>query len=143
MCPKDDGPEYGFFGWSSMLFCCGVGASLILYGTTEWVDYYLKPPFGAEPRSSEAIAWASSYGMFHWGIIGWAIYCFPGVAVGYSYYNRNSGSLKTSTGCESVLGNKKLAKLIDSHPQWSAQQLLNSFQLSKISLLLSPACCYA
>ena len=79
---KDDEPEYGFFGWSSMLFCCGVGASLILYGTTEWVDYYLKPPFGAEPRSNEAIAWASSYGMFHWGIIGWAIYCFPGVAVG-------------------------------------------------------------
>ena len=110
---KDDEPEYGFFGWSSMLFCCGVGASLILYGTTEWVDYYLKPPFGAEPRSNEAIAWASSYGMFHWGIIGWSIYCFPGVAVGYSYYNRNSGSLKTSTGCESVLGNQKLAKLID------------------------------
>ena len=27
---KDDQPEYGFFGWSSMLFCCGVGASLIL-----------------------------------------------------------------------------------------------------------------
>ncbi|MBT5216508.1 MAG: BCCT family transporter, partial [Gammaproteobacteria bacterium] len=108
---KDEKPEYATFGWASMLFCSGIGASLVLYGTTEWVDYYLKPPFGAEPRSSEAIAWASTYGMFHWGIIGWAIYCFPAVAVGYSYHVRNSGSLKTSTGCESILGGKKNRKL--------------------------------
>jgi BCCT family betaine/carnitine transporter len=113
---EDEKPEYGNFGWASMLFCCGIGASLVLYGTTEWVDYYLKPPFGAEPKSIEAIAWASTYGMFHWGIIGWAIYCFPGVAIGYSYYVRNSGSLKTSTGCEAILGNQRngnLARVID------------------------------
>ncbi|MDC0586383.1 BCCT family transporter [Gammaproteobacteria bacterium] len=113
---EDEKPEYGNFGWASMLFCCGIGASLVLYGTTEWVDYYLKPPFGAEPKSSEAMAWASTYGMFHWGIIGWAIYCFPGVAIGYSYYVRNSGSLKTSTGCEAILGNQRngnLARAID------------------------------
>jgi len=113
---EDEKPEYGNFGWASMLFCSGIGASLVLYGTTEWVDYYLKPPFGAEPKSSEAIVWASTYGMFHWGIIGWAIYCFPGVAIGYSYYVRNSGSLKTSTGCEAILGNQRngnLSRVID------------------------------
>jgi len=113
---EDEKPEYGNFGWASMLFCCGIGASLVLYGTTEWVDYYLKPPFGAEPKSIEAMAWASTYGMFHWGIIGWAIYCFPGVAIGYSYYVKNSGSLKTSTGCEAILGNQRngnLARVID------------------------------
>ena len=27
-------PEYGTFGWSSMLFCAGIGASLVLYGST-------------------------------------------------------------------------------------------------------------
>ena len=113
---EDEKPEYGNFGWASMLFCSGIGASLVLYGTTEWVDYYLKPPFGAEPKSSEAIVWASTYGMFHWGIIGWAIYCFPGVAIGYSYYVRNSGSLKTSTGCEAILGNQRngnVSRIID------------------------------
>ena len=113
---EDEKPEYGNFGWASMLFCSGIGASLVLYGTTEWVDYYLKPPFGVEPKSSEAIVWASTYGMFHWGIIGWAIYCFPGVAIGYSYYVRNSGSLKTSTGCEAILGNQRngnLSRAID------------------------------
>ena len=33
---EDEKPEYGNFGWASMLFCCGIGASLVLYGTTEW-----------------------------------------------------------------------------------------------------------
>ena len=113
---SDEEPEYGTFGWSSMLFCAGIGASLVLYGTTEWVDYYIKPPFGAEPMSDEAIAWASSYGMFHWGLIGWAIYCFPAVAIGYNYHVGKSNSLKTSTGCETVLGGKDngiLSRIID------------------------------
>ena len=48
---KDEEPEYGLFGWSSMLFCSGIGASLVLWGTTEWVYYYLDPPFNAEPKS--------------------------------------------------------------------------------------------
>ena len=109
-------PEYGTFGWSSMLFCCGIGASLVLYGSTEWVDYYLRPPFGAIPGSKEAISWASSYGMFHWGITGWAIYCFPAVAIGYNYHVRGATSLKASTGCEAIFDkseNSHFAKLID------------------------------
>ena len=109
-------PEYGTFGWSSMLFCCGIGASLVLYGSTEWVDYYLRPPFNAIPGSKEAISWASSYGMFHWGITGWAIYCFPAVAIGYNYHVRGATSLKASTGCEAIFDsseNSHFAKLID------------------------------
>jgi Choline-glycine betaine transporter len=109
-------PEYGTFGWSSMLFCCGIGASLVLYGSTEWVDYYLRPPFDAIPGSKEAISWASSYGMFHWGITGWAIYCFPAVAIGYNYHVRGATSLKASTGCEAIFDNSEnslFSKLID------------------------------
>ena len=99
-------PEYGLFGWSSMLFCSGIGASLVLWGTTEWVYYYLEPPFNAEPESIEAIAWATSYGIFHWGITGWALYCLPAVAMAYAYHVRNYGTLRTSTACQSILGNK-------------------------------------
>mgnify|MGYP001191456285 FL=1 len=109
-------PEYGTFGWSSMLFCAGIGASLVLYGSTEWVDYYLKPPFDAVSGSRESIEWASTYGMFHWGITGWAIYCFPAVAIGYNYHVKGASSLKASTGCEAVFGSSEnhfLARLID------------------------------
>ena len=86
---EDEEPEYGLFGWSSMLFCSGIGASLVLWGTTEWVYYYLAPPFNAEPKSMEAIAWATSYGAFHWGITGWALYCLPAVAMAYAYHVRD------------------------------------------------------
>lgn len=103
---KDEEPEYGMFGWSAMLFCCGIGASLVLWGSTEWVNYYLNPPFGVNPKSPEAIPWATSYGIFHWGITGWAIYCLPAVAIGYSYHVRKFGSLKTSAGCHAILGDK-------------------------------------
>jgi len=90
---EDEEPEYGLFGWSSMLFCSGIGASLVLWGTTEWVYYYLDPPFNADPKSIEAIAWATSYGLFHWGITGWALYCLPAVAMAYAYHVRNYGTV--------------------------------------------------
>ena len=103
---EDEEPEYGLFGWSSMLFCSGIGASLVLWGTTEWVYYYLDPPFNAEPKSMEAIAWATSYGVFHWGITGWALYCLPAVAMAYAYHVRNYGTLRTSTACQAIMGDK-------------------------------------
>ena len=67
-------PAYSHFSWASMLFCAGIGASLIYWGATEWTFYFVEPPFGIEPRSDEAITWAMSYGIFHWGPIGWAFY---------------------------------------------------------------------
>jgi choline-glycine betaine transporter len=74
----DDGPEYGRYSWASMLFCAGIAASLIYWGATEWTFYYIAPPFGIEPESDAALLMANSYGMFHWGPIGWA---FCGLAV--------------------------------------------------------------
>ena len=39
-------PQYSEYSWAAMLFCAGLGASLIYWGATEWVFYYLEPPFG-------------------------------------------------------------------------------------------------
>ena len=58
--------RYSKFSWISMLFCCGIGGSVIYWGATEWVFYYTAPPFEAAARSNEATVWAASYGMFHW-----------------------------------------------------------------------------
>ncbi|MGB1669345.1 MAG: BCCT family transporter, partial [Candidatus Puniceispirillaceae bacterium] len=46
--------RYSQFSWISMLFCCGIGGSVIYWGASEWVFYYLAPPFSATPESSEA-----------------------------------------------------------------------------------------
>ena len=67
-------PAHSAFSWAAMLFCAGIGASLLYWGAAEWVFYYTAPPFGLEAGSSEAIQWAASYGIFHWGPVGWAFY---------------------------------------------------------------------
>ena len=42
-------PHYSTLKWASMLFCSGIGGSLIYWGGTEWVFYYVDPPFGLPP----------------------------------------------------------------------------------------------
>jgi BCCT family betaine/carnitine transporter len=97
-------PQYSEYSWAAMLFCAGIGASLIYWGATEWVFYYLEPPFGIEPRSDEAIIWAASYGIFHWGPVGWAFYCLPALALSCTYHVKKIESLRLSVACSVVLG---------------------------------------
>ncbi|MFP6641371.1 MAG: BCCT family transporter [Myxococcota bacterium] len=99
-------PTHSNFSWAAMLFCAGIGASLLYWGAAEWVFYYTAPPFGVEPRSREAIAWASSYGLFHWGPIGWAFYCLPTIALGVSYHRQKIPVLRLSAACAPLLGGR-------------------------------------
>ena len=96
-------PEHSTYSWASMLFCAGIGASLIYWGATEWVFYYVEPLFGLQTRSDAAMVWAASYGIFHWGPIGWAFYCLPAVALGCSYHLKGIPSLRLSAACGAVL----------------------------------------
>jgi BCCT family betaine/carnitine transporter len=70
---EDTKPEFSTVGWISMLFCAGVGTSLMYWSTIEWVYYYQSPPFGIEPKTAEAAHWAAMYGLFHWGPSAWAL----------------------------------------------------------------------
>lgn len=97
-------PVYSRFAWVAMLFCTGIGASLVYWGATEWVYYYTAPPFGVAAESDEAIRWATSYGIFHWGPLGWALYCLPAIALCCSYHLRGIPKLRLSAACSSVLG---------------------------------------
>ncbi|NKB34292.1 MAG: hypothetical protein GKR91_14470 [Pseudomonadales bacterium] len=109
-------PAYSHFSWASMLFCAGIGASLIYWGATEWAFYYVEPPFGVEPRSEQAITWAVSYGIFHWGPVGWAFYCLPALALSCSYHVKKIPALRLSSACSAVLGdsvNKWPGRTID------------------------------
>ena len=83
----DEEPEFRTLSWIAMLFCAGVGAGLVYWCVIEWAYYFDNPPFGAEPRSTEAIEWASTYGMYHWGFTAWAFYCLPVITIGYPYYD--------------------------------------------------------
>ena len=112
----DTAPDFSTFSWSAMLFCGGIGTSILYWGTVEWAHYYESPPFSVVPGTPEALNWAVSYPIFHWGLIGWALYCLPGVAVSYSYYVRGAKSLRLSEACEPIIGrqaNGLLGRIID------------------------------
>jgi len=97
-------PDHSRFSWASMLFCTGIGSSLIYWGAVEWAFYINSPPFDVAPGSDEAIVWASSYGIFHWGPVAWSLYGLPAVAFCCSYHLRQIPVLRLSAACESVLG---------------------------------------
>ena len=109
-------PEFPTLSWIAMLFCAGVGAGLMYWCATEWAFYFESPPFGAEPRSTEAAEWASTYGLFHWGFTAWAFYCLPAIAIAYPYYVGKKDQLRFSLSCNWFLrGNEHgmIARFID------------------------------
>ena len=114
---SDDGkPEFSEISWVGMLFCAGVGAGLLYWCGVEWAFYYDAPPFGVEARSAEAAEWASTYGLFHWGVTAWAFYCLPAVAIAYPYYTKKLDILRFSVSCHWFLKGKEhgpLARSID------------------------------
>jgi BCCT family betaine/carnitine transporter len=112
----DDEVEFSQMSWIAMLFCAGIGAGLMYWCVIEWSYYYDTPPFGVEPHSTAAAEWASTYGMFHWGVTAWAFYCLPAIAIAYPYYNRKLDILRFSVSCNWFLKGREhgpLARGID------------------------------
>ena len=113
----DEKPEYATGSWAAMLFCGGIGASILYWGCIEWAYYYMNPPFQLEAGSEEAVRWAATYGIFHWGPIAWSIYLIPAIPIAYFFYVRKQPVLKVSAALMPVIGearsNGKLGKFID------------------------------
>ncbi|MEZ9897984.1 BCCT family transporter [Vibrio breoganii] len=113
----DEQPEFSNTSWAAMLFCGGIGASILYWGCIEWAYYYQTPPFQLQAGSEEAIRWAATYGLFHWGPIAWSIYLIPALPIAYFYYVRKQPVLKISSALMPVLGEKRanggIGKLID------------------------------
>ncbi|PKR78444.1 choline transporter [Halalkalibacillus sediminis] len=99
-------PEFGTASWAGMLFSAGIGSSILYWGTIEWAYYYQGPPFGIDPSSQqlETIQWASTYGIFHWGPIAWAIYCLPAIPMAYFFYVRKTPVIKVSETLRPLFG---------------------------------------
>jgi len=110
-------PDFSTFSWIGMLFCSGTGATLLVWSGVEWAYYYDSPPYGVEPRSTEAIEWATSYGPFHWGITAWCFYALPTIAIAYPFYVKRVHHLRASTSLHAILGpsgeNSMIGRLVD------------------------------
>lgn len=110
-------PDYSNLSWVAMLFCAGIGAGLLYWSAIEWASYLDAPPFGLEPASPEAREWAATYGIFHWGLSAWCIYCLPTVAIAYPYYQQRIPYLRLSTALTGLFGagvvHRPLGRLVD------------------------------
>jgi BCCT family betaine/carnitine transporter len=102
--PPGEPPQFSSLSWGSMLFAAGIGTAVMYWGAIEWAFYYESPPYGVEPLSAEAAEWAASYGIFHWSIAGWALYCLPSLAIAYVYHVKGFSQLRLSVACRGVLG---------------------------------------
>ncbi|HAS63329.1 MAG TPA: choline transporter [Vibrio sp.] len=113
----DEKPEFSTMSWAAMLFCGGIGASILYWGCIEWAYYYQSPPFQLEPGSEEAVRWAATYGLFHWGPIAWSIYLIPALPIAYFFYVRKQPVLKVSSALMPVLGEARskgaVGKVVD------------------------------
>ena len=113
----DEEPEFATLRWASMLFCAGIGASIVYWSMIEWAYYYQSPPFMVEGGTAEAMRWASTYGIFHWGPLAWSIYLIPALPIAYFYHVRQGKVLKVSEALAPAIGTKTahswVGKVID------------------------------
>ena len=100
----DAKPEYGTVSWMGMLFCAGIGSALLYWSTAEWASYMDNPPFGIPPGTDEAREWAATYGIFHWGVSAWSLYCLPTVAIAWPYYHYRLPYLRLSGAFVGLFG---------------------------------------
>ncbi|AQL55468.1 BCCT family transporter [Abyssicoccus albus] len=113
---SEDKPEFNTLSWAAMLFCAGIGSSILYWGIIEWAYYYDSPPFHISPRSEEAINYAASYGIFHWGPLAWSIYVLPALPIAYALFIKNENIIRISHACRPLLGKHTdswIGKIID------------------------------
>ncbi len=92
----DEKPQYGYFGWFSMLFAAGMGIGLIFWGVAEPLSHYGAPPEYLEPGSAGAASFAMTRSFFHWGIHPWAIYIVMSLSIAYFSFRRGMPPLISS-----------------------------------------------
>lgn len=110
-------PEYSNFQYISMNICAGLGATALINSFIEWVYYYTEPALGLEPMSAQAMEWATTYNVFHWGLCMWATNTMAAIPMAYAYYVRKVPSLRISAIAAAMLAGKSygrvLSKVVD------------------------------
>ncbi len=97
-------PEFKTFSWLVMMFCAGMGSSMMLWSVIEPLYYLTGPPMGAAPMSPQAYELAGTYGIFHWTIIAWTFFAVGAIPMCYRFYILKKPGLSLSGACEGVLG---------------------------------------
>lgn len=112
----EDEPEFSKFNWIAMLFCAGIGISIVNWAFVEPLYFLNSPPLGHVANSADGAEWAAMYPMFHWGFVPWALYLMPSIPIAYALFVRQENVVRLSHACRGVLGRSvdgNLGRLID------------------------------
>ena len=83
-----DEPEFSYLSWAGMLFAAGISITLFFFCVSEPLTHLLQPPQG-EAGTAEAGRQAMQVLFLHWGLHGWGVFAFVGMALAYFAYRHN------------------------------------------------------
>lgn len=104
--------EHTNFSWAAMIFTSTMAADIIFFSLHEWIYYYtsVDSTYLAYQTADQV---ASTYPMFHWGMIPWSFYLLPAAAYAYIQYNKNRDCYRLSQACYPLVKSNGLLRLID------------------------------
>lgn len=104
--------SYNNFSWAAMIFTSTMAADIIFFSLHEWIYYYAdsNSTYLAHQGVSQV---ASTYPLFHWGIIPWSFYLLPAAAYAYIQYNRSRDCYRLSQACYPLIKSSKILRIID------------------------------
>jgi choline/glycine/proline betaine transport protein len=83
-----DEPEFSYLSWAGMLFAAGISITLFFFCVSEPLTHMLQPPQG-EGGTQAAARQAMQLVFLHWGLHGWGVFAFVGMALAYFAYRHN------------------------------------------------------
>ncbi|RMT48054.1 BCCT family transporter [Pseudomonas amygdali pv. myricae] len=83
-----DEPEFSYLSWAGMLFAAGISITLFFFCVSEPLTHLLQPPQG-EGGTAEAARQGMQLLFLHWGLHGWGVFAFVGMALAYFAYRHN------------------------------------------------------
>src|SRR5690625_955550 len=93
---RNNRPEYSWISWVGMLFAAGIGVGFVFWGVAEPLLYYMEPPVGYQPETTESAIAGLRYGAYHWALHPWAIYSVVGMTLAYVQYRKGLPALISS-----------------------------------------------
>lgn len=83
-----DEPEFSYLSWAGMLFAAGISITLFFFCVSEPLTHLLQPPQG-DAGTAAAARQGMQLLFLHWGLHGWGVFAFVGMALAYFAYRHN------------------------------------------------------
>lgn len=108
---QNDKPQFSFWAWGAMMFCCGLAGDILYYSFTEWIAYSQEPYVKALGNPYDV---SNAYSFFFWA--NYWLYLVIAVCFAFMIHVRKRNRQKYSEVLRPLLGKQTdglLGKIID------------------------------